>query len=304
MPDLLHMGTTAALVIAAAYPALVLFVADRFTRPKRIVPRSLPAELEPEYYRAEFFARDESLRIIAWYRPVPSSTAAVIMVHGRDACRGDAVRGDTFALASRIVDNGMSVLMIDLRGHGESGKARLTFGHHERRDVLGAVDFLLARGYSPTRIGVFGASMGGASGIGAAVDEPAIGALITDSTFADLDCLLREQFQRLTRLPRWCLRGSLAAARLLTGIDLTARAPRDLIRSLQNLPILVIHAAHDPFVPVEHAQWLASAGQAGLWITEGSRHLASAAAEGSRYADVVSDFFLKSLCREQREMHA
>jgi dipeptidyl aminopeptidase/acylaminoacyl peptidase len=50
--------------------------------------------------------------------------------------------------------------MIDLRGHGGSSTARLTYGARESQDVLGAVDWLRARGHG--RIGVLGASMGAA----------------------------------------------------------------------------------------------------------------------------------------------
>jgi uncharacterized protein len=285
--------TGAAVIIA--YVVMISVVAHRFTTPKRVSPPRLPDALAPRFERVQFAARADTVRIAAWYRTVSSSTAAVIMVHGRDGCRGDELRGDTFLMAERIAAAGMSVVMMDLRGHGDSDGARLTFGHHESRDVLGAVDFLLARGYQPARIGIFGASMGGVSGIAAAATEPAIGAVVTDSAFADLDDVLRLQFRRLTRLPVCCLRGALVVARLLTGVNLTARAPHRLVRAMRGRPMLVIHAAGDPFVPVRHAHLLADAGQAACWITPGTRHLASAGAVGARYAEVVADFFAEAL---------
>lgn len=293
---------TPALVLASvgsvaivAYLVMVSIVAHRFTTPRRVTPPPLPERLRRLVERVQFPARTDKVQIVAWYRAVTSSTAAVIMVHGRDGCRGDELRGDTFVLAERLAAAGMSVVMIDLRGHGESGRARLTFGQHECRDVLGAVDFLLARGYQPARIGIFGASMGGACGIAAAAAEPAIGAVVTDSAFADLDAVLRLQFRRLTRLPVCCLRGALVMARVVTGANLTARAPRRLAHALRGRPMLVIHAAGDPFVPVRHAHLLADAGGAVRWITPGARHLASASAVGSRYADVVTHFFAAAL---------
>jgi uncharacterized protein len=146
-----------ALSCASTYLIMVVVIAHRFTTPKRISPSAMPAVANTTCERVHFPARGDGLSIAAWYRPVPSATAAVIMVHGRDACRSEPLRGDTFALVERLVVAGMTVLMIDLRGHGESGRARLTFGHCERLDVLGAVDFLLARGYAPSCIGVFGA---------------------------------------------------------------------------------------------------------------------------------------------------
>ncbi|UCD29069.1 MAG: alpha/beta hydrolase, partial [Planctomycetota bacterium] len=62
---------------------------------------------------------------------------------------------------------GFAVLAIDMRGHGESQSARNSFGVYERRDVLGAVEWLSDTGYEPGDIGVLGISIGGAAAIGA-----------------------------------------------------------------------------------------------------------------------------------------
>src|SRR6185503_9494707 len=60
----------------------------------------------------------------------------------------------------------------------ERGTTRITYGSRERRDLLGAVDWLLAHGYVPGTIGVLGVSIGAVAGIDAANREPAIGALM------------------------------------------------------------------------------------------------------------------------------
>ncbi len=286
---------TIAGTLIVAYLLVLLVVAHLFTTPRRISPPLPPADSAHVVTRVAFRSRHDALQLVAWYHRAPESTCAVIFVHGRDGCRGDELRNPTFRLAQQFVAQGISVLMLDLRGHGDSDRARLTFGHHECHDVLGAVDFLLARGYQPTRIGVLGASMGGASAIAAAAEEPAIGALVSDSAFADLDALLRMQFTRLTRLPTCCLNGALFIARLLTGVHLTHNAPRQNMRRLRGRPSLVIHAACDPFVPVEHAHTLARAGASRLWVTAGERHLASYRTAGTEYESVVANFFVEHL---------
>lgn len=280
---------------AAAYLILLIVVAHLFTTPRRVPPPSPPVGTLDDVTRVQFFARNDTVQLTAWYLPAPSATSAVIFVHGRDGCRGDELRSDTFRLAQRIVSHGMSVVMLDLRGHGDSDRARLTFGRRERHDVLGAVDFLLARGYQPSRIGVLGASMGGASVIAAAAEEVAIGAMVTDSSFADLGDLLRVRFTKLTRLPTCCLSGALMVARMLTGEHLTRNSPQQNMRRMGGRPSLVIHASHDPFVPVEHAHALAHAGNAQLWITAGDRHLGSFRTVGVEYDNVVATFFVEHL---------
>jgi len=277
------------------YLSVATVVAHRFTTARRVSPARPPAATGGQFALVRFPARHESLQLSAWYAPAPGAAGAVILVHGRDACRGDELRASTFDLALSLTLEGLSVVMLDLRGHGESDYARLTFGQRERRDVLGAVDFLLAHGYRPTSIGVLGASMGGASAIGAAAEEPAIGALVTDSAFADLGEVLRAQFTRLTCLPACFLSGALLVARALTGEHLLRHTTMGDMRRLSGRPTLVIHSAHDPFVPVAHAHQLAHAASCAVWITDGNRHLASFGSARAEYTDMVRRFFHEHL---------
>ncbi len=278
--------------VLAVYIALIVVIAHRFTTPLRMSP-SLPSPKAgaPDLRTVRFSARDEALQLSAWYAATPGAKGAIILAHGRNACRGEELRGDSFELVAHFVRLGFSVLLVDLRGHGDSETSRLTFGRRERRDILGAVDFLLALGYASRSIGVLGASMGGVSAIGAAADEPAIGAIVTDSAFCTLHDVLRIQFVRLTRLPGWCLPGATMVASVLTGEQLRRHTAAHDMERLRDRPTLVIHAQHDPFVPVSHARALAHAGHAQLWITNGNRHLSSYSEERTEYARVVGGFF-------------
>jgi pimeloyl-ACP methyl ester carboxylesterase len=281
--------------LAGSYGLIALVIAHRFTTARRVTPPDPPMPHRARFTRTRFPARRDALTLSAWYARADAPQGAIILVHGRDACRGDELRGSTFDLAIELMDAGFSILMLDLRGHGESDRGRLTFGRHEARDILGAVDFLLARGYQPARIGVLGASMGGASAIVAAAHEPAIGALVTDSAFADFGEVLRLQFSRLTHLPAIFLSGAALAARALTGEQLLRHTTEHDMRALSGRPILVIHAVDDPFVPVTHAHVLARAGEGTLWITAGDRHLASFGAARAEYHAMVREFFAHHL---------
>ncbi len=285
--ELVVIGAGAAL---ALYLALIVFIAHRFTTPRRVMPSTPPSVPGASALQTvDFPARVDAVRLTAWYAATPAAMGAIILAHGRDACRGGELRGDTCGLVAHFVSLGFSVLLLDLRGHGSSAGARLTFGRRERRDILGAVDFLRARGY--VRMGVLGASMGGVSAIGAAAHEPAIGALVTDSAFCTLHDVLVAQFRRLTRLPGWCLSGATLVASVLTGERLRHHTAEHDMTQLRGRPTLVIHSRHDPFVPVAHAQALAQAGNARLWITNGKRHLSSYTDGRAEYTRIVGEFF-------------
>lgn len=242
-----------------------------------------------------FPARVDAVSISAWHIPARDSSRAIILVHGMGGCRTCEFQGKVLEFAKSMNGRGFAVLMIDLRGHGTSGPGRFTFGQLERRDVLGAVDYLLSRGFRPGRIGVLGISMGAASSIGAAAEEPAIGALVEDSGYSDLNPLLQVEFPRSSGLPAFFLPGTLLAARLITGADISQAVPVREIVKIAPRPVMVIHARGDALVPFAQAGELAAAAGVEAWITPADGHARSYATSPAEYASRVGDFFDRSL---------
>lgn len=291
-------------VLGLAYLLACACIAHCFTRmrPARHPARkprrpqaSQTTHPQLQEHAVQFAARDGRARIDAWYLPAQPQQGAVILVHGRDAGRGEGGKGPSLALADRLRDVGMSVLLIDLRGHGRSSPARLSYGWHERHDVLGAVDFLRERGYAPGRIGVLGVSLGAGTAALAAVDEPAIGALVLDSAFASFEQMLGRQFARLPRLPCWLLPGTLAAVQLLLGVDLRRVQPLSCMPQLRGRPALVIHSQGDRFVPATDAHALAEACGGECWRTDSEGHSGSYRALPLAYEIRVASFFARHL---------
>lgn len=288
---------TAALAVAA-YAAVCGAIAQRFTTSRRQAPLKDVAGVWGAH-DVSFMARDGRARIDGWYLAAPAGHAAlagspaVLLVHGKDACRGDELKSPTFALARSFAAAGFAVLMIDLRGHGTSSRARLTYGATERHDVLGAVDWLRSLGHQ--RIGVLGASMGASTALLAAAAEPAIAALVLDSAFVDFGQMIERQYRKLSRLPMFFLPGALALGRLLTGHDLRHLRPIECAGALLGRPVLVIHSQGDRFIPVEDALTLAGAIGAELWTTSTAGHLGSYRSAPVAYAERVTGFFSRHL---------
>ncbi len=279
------------------YSAISALVAHRFTTARRADPHRSPSWDEARRDRVTLQPRGEHLSLAAWYFAQRPRDRVVILVHGKDGCRGHELRGGTKRLVERLRAQGFSVLALDLRGHGDSARARLSYGLNESRDVLGAVDWLMARGHDAGRIGVFGASMGGAAAIAAAAVEPAIGAVATDSTFADFGDTLGRRFRELSGLPACFVPGGLAVARWLTGRNLRRSQPIENLRGMRGRPMLVIHSRHDPVIPVEDALQLAAASGAKLMITSSDRHLGSSEHHPEHYASEIVGFFDRALVR-------
>jgi dipeptidyl aminopeptidase/acylaminoacyl peptidase len=279
--------TAAAALVLASYTGVAGLVAQRFTSAQRKAPDTLAAQ------EVRFAARDGLATIAAAYLPAAEPRGAVVFVHGKDACRGDELKGNTLELATRFNEAGLAVLMIDLRGHGSSSRARLTYGQRERFDVLGAVDWLRGQGHG--RIGVLGASMGAASTLLAAADEPAICCVVADSAFCDFGQMIQRQFRNLSRLPGIVLPGALAIGRALTGVALQTVRPLDAAARLTGRPCLMIHSAGDRFIPSADAVRLAAAAGGELWITDSPGHIGSYRAQPEAYTERVLTFFARHL---------
>ncbi|MCU0646708.1 MAG: alpha/beta fold hydrolase [Gemmatimonadaceae bacterium] len=293
----LALWTAAGVAVpAAACSAIATAIGHRFTTPRRVAAVRTSAGLPARDVRIP--SRGEvPLDLAATLTPAPRAAGAVVLVHGRDAARGAELRGPTTHLVDALVTAGLHVLQLDLRGHGDSAHARMTYGLRERADVLGAVDYLVSLGVERRSIGVLGASMGAVAALEAAACDPAIGALVSDSAFADFDVLLERHFTRLTRMPRWLYPAAQVAARAFTGERLRQHCPLRTARAMQDRPVLVIHARHDPFVDVAHGVALADAARAELWITEARGHLGSYQLDVPRYVARVTDFFCTHLVR-------
>ena len=125
-------------------------------------------------YEDVVFKATDGLDIRGWFIPAGDRPApAVAFVHGWLWNRLGNVEGqvpvpdksvDFLPAAKALHEAGYGVLLFDLRHHGESDRARapLTFGVHEARDFVGAVNYLRGRpDVIDDRIGAIGCSMGG-----------------------------------------------------------------------------------------------------------------------------------------------
>lgn len=281
---------TAIALLAVGYALVCSAIAYRFTTSKRKVPVAPSAGT----HTVHFAARDGNARIAAWYTQPTHCRAAVVFVHGMDTCRGEELKTDCRTLVDAFAAAGIALLRIDLRGHGNSSAARLTYGQNERHDVLGAVDWLQSQGHH--RIGVLGASMGAASALLAAAEEPAVAALVADSAFTDFSTMIERQYGKLCRLPRCFLPGARAAARLLTGVDLFRLSPLGAAQTLRGRPVLIIHSEGDRFIPVADGRAIAAACGAGLWTTDTPGHVGTYRAQPVQYTARVLAFFEQHLC--------
>jgi len=181
-------------------------------------------------------------------------------------------------LASVFLDHGYNVLTFDSRAQGDSDGQIVSFGDHERRDVLGAVRWL-RKSYpqAARRIVAVGIDTGGAALIEAAAD-PSIDGRAIDAlaVFGGYDSFknLAASAAGVSFPPplQWLIVPvGVPLACLQTGADLWNFSPARDVAEIAPRPILFIHGAHDPIIALERGRALndaASAPKAHIWLDD------------------------------------
>jgi uncharacterized protein len=203
--------------------------------------------------------------------------------------------------AGMLYRNGTSVLIIDLRDHGDSTyeDGRFAGGTEEYQEVLGGWDWLRSKGFAAERIGLFGESMGAATVLIAAGQEPRVAAVWEDSSYARLDEAVDAELHR-NGYPTFLSGAGILVARLVSGDDLTSLSPEDAARKLGTRPVFITHGTADTRLSVAYAGELAAAvreggGSVEPWIVQGVDHIDAVSEMTAEYERRLVDFFKRAL---------
>jgi dipeptidyl aminopeptidase/acylaminoacyl peptidase len=253
-----------------------------------------------DYADVAFPARGDGVVIRGWYAPGPDGTAdpVVVLANGIYSCRRDSV---TLLPAAMLHRAGFGVLVIDLRNHGDSDADNgvSALGAKEYRDLLGAWDWLVARGHAPQRIGLFGTSLSAASALIAMAEEPAVAATWADSSFADVEVLLGEQAED-QGFPAWLASSIIPVGRLMGEPALGTRSPDRAVERLGGRRLAIVHGLADTRVRPHHALdlVLAAAGAGTLvepWLVPGAGHQEEVLVRPGEYEARLVVFFEAAL---------
>jgi fermentation-respiration switch protein FrsA (DUF1100 family) len=180
-------------------------------------------------YQDVFIETADEVTVHGWF-VAGRSSQVLLFFHGNAgniSHRLDSIR--------QFVDLGLSVLIIDYRGYGQSGGRTTERGIY--RDTDAAWRYLTEdRGISASDIVIFGRSLGASAASWlAAHHQPR--ALIVESSFTSVPDIAQELYPWLPA--RWLSRFS--------------HATRDYVRDVR-CPVLVAHSRDDEIIPFHHGE--------------------------------------------------
>ena len=201
--------------------------------------------------------------LAGWYVPAGNGAGpagpTVVLVHGWGSNKSRMLE------RASILHDAYNLLLLDLRNHGQSSESATTQGVREAGDLRAMIDWL-EREKGPDRIAVLGVSMGGATALAEADQDPRVDAVIAESVHATLanaaQARLDGSSYPLSMPGSWAI---LLGALIRTGEDVSAVDPVQTVEDLDDRPLLLIHAGRDSSIgPADAETLLAAAEAAGL----------------------------------------
>ncbi|MGD0815149.1 MAG: alpha/beta fold hydrolase [Verrucomicrobiota bacterium] len=221
----------------------------------------LPASLGPDCRKVSF-AGANGMRLGAWYCPVSPDRPLVILFHGYGG-----EKTSTLNEARVFLEMGLSVLLVDFRGSGDSSESYTTIGYDEAQDVAAAVRYAQAN-LPHSKLVLYGISMGAAAVL-RAVHNGGIqpDAIIAEAVFDRMLATVRNRFESMG-VP------SFPAAELLVfwggrqfGFNGFGHNPVEYAASVR-CPILFLHGAADPRAHLAEARRVYDAVPGRKWFKE------------------------------------
>jgi fermentation-respiration switch protein FrsA (DUF1100 family) len=209
-----------------------------------------------------------------WCRPIDTgptapSTGDMILLWFHGNAGNLAQRSDVMLQLARIP---AQVLIVDYRGYGRSEGKPSERGLY--RDGQAAWDYLTRdESVNPSRIVIYGVSLGGAVAIELATRVKPAG-LIVQSSFTSVPDMAADHYPFV---PRWLVRTRMDSISKIGGID---------------CPVMVAHSPADEVVPFRHGRRLFEAvrGDKRFFEIRGAGHNETWLAVGSEYLGAIRAF--------------
>lgn len=248
----------------------------------------------PKSYGLNFqgveFRSLDGILLKGWYVPATGrARGTIVYAHGHNRTRVEMLPEAAF-----VHGLGYNGLVFDLRHQGASDGDLTTVGYNERKDLQGAVRFVLNEEKATRPVILWGISMGAAAALLAAAESPDVDAVISDSTFLSFSDMVRHHWKLFFRLPSFPVADQVIYWTAWRGGF--RPADFDLVTAVERIgdrPILFVAMEDDRRMPPSIAHTLferAKSAQKQLVVVPGNRHGEGYNVARERYQQAVREF--------------
>lgn len=230
----------------------------------------------------------DDLKLVAREHVRGDGNRWVLLVHGYT---GQHTEMSSFA--ANYSEQGYSVLMPDMRSHGDSEGEMIGMGWLDRKDIVLWIDYIL-ESYPDAEIVLHGQSMGGATVLMTSGEElpENVKAIVSDCAYSGVWQEFTSVLDSWFGLPAFpVLNASSLVCQLRGGYSLRDASAVDQVAKSVT-PILFIHGSADDFVPTDmvYDVYDAASCEKELLIVEGAGHACSQYEDNELYYKTVFGF--------------
>lgn len=230
-----------------------------------------------------------SLKLHAYeVRNKTNSNIWTIVVHGYCSQGKDMIY-----YAKEYYNRGYNVLVVDLRGHGQSEGDYIGMGWHDRLDLVDWINYLINKN-SNCNIILHGVSMGAATVMMATGENLPnnVKVAIEDCGYSSIWEEFEMQLNVLFNLPTFpVLNAASTVCKIKAGYTIKEGSAIEQVKKSKT-PTLFIHGDQDTFVPFEMLDKVYQAAncEKEKLVVEGAAHAASASVNSELYWETIDEF--------------
>lgn len=260
------------LMIVAASGLIIIpsiHFSKKYAFPKRRIIDDTPEKADLSFNSVKF--SDGMGEIKAWYIPAKDSDKIIIIVPGFGANKSVLLD-----LAPPLHKEGFDLLMIDLRGQGESDSGPCTFGVEESRTILASIDWIKNNILTQRkRISIIGFSIGATAALIAATHSDKIDTIISEGAIYDLNSVIKKGMKQAIGILGLIYYPIVRMLyRHYTGISPKYVNLIDNSQDFRAKKIMIISDSLDKISDIESAKMFYKKIKGGrmLWEVEGAQH--------------------------------
>lgn len=217
----------------------------------------------------------------------PNAKRMFVVLHGYRQAK------ESYTVLCDLLENA-TLLLIDMRAHGESCGNLISYGFFEAYDAQAGFDYLKKYNNTLPIIGL-GFSMGAVALAKSINNGVQFDALILDCAFSNLKIQVDRLFSRFTGLPAQCNLIARAFYRAVTGTHTCELDVGELLKGT-TVPIFIIHCLNDTTTPSEDSQHIFHSlydtnARVKLWISPEGKHVGLVRTHPLKYKQKLDDFF-------------